>query len=177
MPNQLALIMPVYIYDGIECMSAGIVFYRRTNKVIELLFLEKQDKKNQILLEDPGGKSQADDDCIEMTAAREAAEELNAQIQETIVDSLTYQEKIAASRDYILKLIRMQKWCVLHPGTKYAIFICEMPDACVDLDFGTRELHPKFQIDRVAKWIPVHEIQKRDIKTLHPRIRHLVKFL
>lgn len=163
--------MPVYNYNGINCVSGGVLFYRKRAET-ELLLLEKRDKKGNIILEDPGGKSQADDATIEVVAAREAAEELNAEIQDPTRDTsmMTYQERVDASRDYILSLIRKRPLCLPNVHAKYALFLVGLPDR--DWNFGTKELHPKFDIYRHVRWIAPGNLQG-----VHPRIRHILKFL
>jgi 8-oxo-dGTP pyrophosphatase MutT (NUDIX family) len=176
--------MPVYTYNGVECVSAGVLFYRKRRET-ELLFLEKTDKKGNPLLEDPGGKSQADDASIETVAAREAAEELNAEIQdpERDVSALTYQERVDASRDYILSLIKRRPLCIPNARTKYALFLVGLPyrpsekAEQKEWDFGVRELHPKFEIQRRARWISPAGVFAQPVRSIHPRIRHLLKFL
>ena len=169
--------MPVYTYNGVDCVSAGILFYRKGRET-ELLFLEKADKKGNLLLEDPGGKSQADDASIEVVAAREAAEELNAEIQDSRLDQsrLSYQERVDASRDYILQLIRRRPLCLVNPRTKYALFLVGLPNE-KNWNFGEREMHPKFEIRRTARWITPTGVFAQPVRSIHPRIRHILKFL
>jgi len=170
--------MPVYTYNGAECVSAGVLFYRKTARGTELLFLEKQDKKGQPLLEDPGGKSQADDVSIAFVAAREAAEELNAEIQDPARDigALGYQERVDASRDYILGLIERHPLCIPNARTKYALFLVGLPESS-KWNFGAKEFHPKWEIQRRVRWLTPTNVFSQPVRTIHPRIRHLLKFL
>lgn len=187
--------MPVYLYENMEFVSAGVVFYRIRNGA-EFLFMEKQDKKGQTIYEDPGGKSNAEDDCIEAVAAREAAEELNGKIQDPARDTstLSYQERIDASRDYILSLIRAKPRCVPNPRIKYATFLVHLdhtgttpPDSprsdgssrssSPELDFGDREFHPKYVIERNVKWLTVRDLAALETRSIHPRVRHVVRLL
>lgn len=168
--------MPVYIHNGIECVSAGILFYRRT-KDLEFLFMERKDKKGNLLLEDPGGKSQSDDTTLEMVAAREAAEELNAEIHDPALDvtQLSYLERLELSRDYILDLIKRRSICIPNQRTRYALFLVHLPSKeRRNWDFGSHEFHPKFTIERTVRWLSTTRIFSQAV---HPRIRHVLKFL
>lgn len=157
--------MPVYLYKNIQCVSAGIIFYRNNS----FLLLDRTK-----YLEDPGGKSQADDETIEMTAAREAAEELNAKIQENDIKHETYDKQLQSSQNYILKLLD-NAICFPHKRNKYALFVCELPEACGNPDFGKKELHSKYEIIRDVKWVSLNELLQMPIKSIHPRIRHFIK--
>jgi 8-oxo-dGTP pyrophosphatase MutT (NUDIX family) len=158
------------------------MFCRRAQRGVELLLLRKQDKKGNPLLEDPGGKSNADDESIEVCAAREAAEELNAKVQDPArakspeFAALTYQERVDASRDYILELIRRRPLCLVNVRTKYALFVVQLPDLG-ELDFGQHEIHSKYDIPREACWFTAPEVFAQPSRSIHPRIRHILRHL
>lgn len=187
--------MPVYLYENMEFVSAGVVFYR-IRRGAEFLFMEKQDKKGQTIYEDPGGKSNAEDDCIEAVAAREAAEELNGKIQDPMVNTagMSYQERIDASRDYILRLIREKPRCIPNSRIKYATFLVHLPyfktgttppdspkgeldPRSQEIDFGDRELHPKYVISRRVRWFTAHDLATLTVRQIHPRVRHVVRMI
>lgn len=167
--------MPVYSYNDHECVSAGVLFCRRSTQGVELLLLSKNDKNNNCLLEDPGGKSAPDDVSIQECAAREAAEELNGLIQDPLkkLEYSTYQEKLDSSKAFILDLINKRPICLVNKRTRYALFVVEIPDLG-DIDFGTHEIHAKYDIKREVVWLTAVALFNKPLKSIHPRIRHLL---
>jgi 8-oxo-dGTP pyrophosphatase MutT (NUDIX family) len=167
--------MPIYKYKGVDCVSAGVIFYRFTDDgAIELLMQLKQDKRTlSSFWEDLGGKSDPEDQSIEDVAAREAAEESNAKISNQF--STTYDEQLKSSRNYIRELIKKNSIALLQKKTKYALFLVYLPEKHHKLDFGSSELHPKWQIHRTLEWIRPRDVFK-NVKKIHPRIRHVLKF-
>lgn len=168
----------MFPYKGVDCVSGGTLFYRINPETteIELLMQKKIDKKTQTYFrEDTGGKSSSEDASIEAVAAREAAEELNGQILEPCSSgTMDYSIRIDRSRDYILQLIKQNSVALLQRKTKYALFLVHLPGP-YGHDFGTKELHPKWDIARTVEWVrPKDAFQ--DVAQIHPRIRYLMKF-
>lgn len=162
---------------GVQCVSAGIIFYRNSPN-LKFLIQQKVDHKGRCWLEDVGGKSNPDDASIMEVAAREAAEETNAQILDPTLDlsSANYETRLIRSKDYILRL--MQNPCtitVCNKRAKYALFIVPIGNA--EWDFGDHEIHPKFVINRSIDWMSQETLVKKNIKEIHPRIRNFVMLM
>lgn len=168
--------MPIFTYKGVECVSAGIIFYRISeNGAIELLMQQKKDRKTgTTFYEDLGGKSSCEDMSIEDVAAREAAEESNGQIVERYMET-DYVTKISRSKNYILDLIRKNSISLMQRRNKYALFLVFLPGDHRNYNFGLKELHPRWDIWRTIDWVQPKDAFQ-NLRAVHPRIRHLLKF-
>lgn len=168
--------MPIFPYNGVDCVSGGTLFYRiNSESQVEVLMQKKIDRKTKkFYREDTGGKSSSEDISIEAVAAREAAEELNGQILDKKDVPLDYPSRIDKSRDYILELIKKQSIALIQPKTGYALFLVYLPGP-YNHEFGTKELHPVWNIDRTVEWIKPKEAFQH-VQHIHPRIRYMMKF-
>lgn len=169
--------MPTFTYDGVNCVSAGCIFFRVDKSGgVKYLLQQKHDlKTDRKFLEDWGGKSEATDQSIEETAAREAAEETNGGVQDPTVDTskMSYLETLQASKQYIQSLIRHRTIAIPQRKTKYMLFLVFLPGRH-PIDVGDRERHPKFDIPRTSVWLDGFALKNSNIKTIHHRIRHLL---
>lgn len=157
--------MPTFKINGFDCVSAGVLPYFINSKGEVYLLMQKRFNHRWPEIysyEDWGGKSNDEDECIEMTAAREAEEETNH-----VLDFLE-----------TFKLLK-SKNCVqlLNKGCKYVLFLFSIE--MIDSDsFGTYEISPEgYRINRVAEWIPLQKVLKLDKKMCHARIRNLLKII
>ena len=168
--------MPTFSYKGVECVSAGVVFYRLTqNGTIQLLMQRKFDKRSNPFWEDLGGKSNLGDKTIEDVAAREAAEETNAEIQPfEVPEYMPYKTRLETSTNYIKNLITKNSFPLIQRKTKYALFLVYLPDINHDRDFGSCEINQEWHIERTVEWVDPSDVFK-NIKNVHPRIRHIIK--
>lgn len=149
--------------------NAGIIFYRYVNNDIEFLLQERYDKKKKNLwLEDLGGKSEPSDNSIYDVAAREAAEESNGAFCND--NTIPIECKIEICKNKILDMIKKQSIAIYISKIKYIIFLVKINDTCM-YDFGDREFHTKYIIDRTINWISKKELKRKSFKSIHPRIR------
>ena len=166
-----------------ECVSAGILFYRfNEEKEVEYLFQYKSDKKGKIWrYEDLGGKHDRKDNSVEEIAAREAAEETNSVfvthlMNKESMNRVEYVDIVSTCKDYIMKLIDIKSISLINPKSKYVLYIVHLPNN-INYDFGTTEIHPKYNITRYINWMTLKEIRKKKYTEFHPRIRTFIKFL
>lgn len=152
--------MPKFYYMGVECVSAGILFYKYIDNKLYFMLQKKIDKRNNVYYEDLGGKSISSDKSIFHVAAREAAEETNYVI--------AYNHSI----DYILSLIKAENGIVFGQS-KYALFLVEYPINNY-LDFSDMEYHHKKPIPRTIEWVPYSLL--KNIKLNH-RIKNIVNYI
>lgn len=130
--------------------AGGVIIYRETaDHDIELLLISSRG-----LYEDIGGCTDADDDDIEDTVAREVEEETN--------EVITYD----AIRDRLDDAMY-----VYSQRSKYIIYIVEATDSEAELkseEFGNQELFDK--INRTIHWMSVETILDKTI------IKHKLNF-
>lgn len=86
--------MPKFYYKGIECVSAGIIFYRYNNGRYQFMLQKKVNSKGREIYEDLGGRSLYNDKSIFHVAAREAAEETNGKIIDYSDSSISPKETV-----------------------------------------------------------------------------------
>jgi hypothetical protein len=167
-----------YIYRLYPIMkiNAGIIFYRKSlTGDLEFLLQERYDrKKKHLWLEDLGGKSEPNDNSIYEVAAREAAEESNGVLYGCDSDNIT--DRINKSKELILEMIKYKSLAIYIRKIRYIIFLVEMNNNNT-YDFGDREYHSKFVIQRTINWISKKNLMKKSIKDMHPRIRQFYRLL
>lgn len=154
--------------------AAGIIFYRIDKFGNFEFLLQTKHYKNKIYIEDLGGKKEKIDNSIFETAAREAAEESNAEfIQSNIMQ---YDIKVKLCKIYFLKLMSENIIKLPYKKNYYMLYLVNIPYHSTDnLDFSDTENHPKFIIRRKIKWWTINEIKNTGVKKIHPRIRHFYR--
>lgn len=163
------------------CISAGVIFYQQdADGRIKFLLQRKFDsKKKRTYLEDLGGSSIDSDIDICDVAAREAAEESNAQLLNLEFYHPIFKDyytRLRACREYVYQLIKTYAKIYINRRSKYALFVVRLPGAS-DYDFGGYEIHPNKCISRRIEWIYQDDLTDLPVVSLHPRIRHVYNLL
>jgi hypothetical protein len=150
---------PIFKINGQEVKAGGIIFYRYTDKSIDLLLIN-----SERTIEDIGGCTEKGDIDIYYTVARVVEEESNNQFnKKKIIKRIKHE-----STEYIIS----QK-------SKYIIFILKATKSEEKLkkeDFGNKEIHD--DIKRQIKWIPLDFFLKGDIikNKLNWRLKNAILF-
>jgi hypothetical protein len=169
-------------------VSAGIIFYRIKNNMLQYLLIERNDN-SRFKYEDLGGKISDEDENIADIAAREAAEESNAafvtrNLAVINTDKELYVEAINKSIDCIKGIIEKHHIQPhFFPEIKYAIYMIPYPEvnSKISYEFGDHEIvhDPSINnpVKRTISWHSEYELKKIDIKKFNPRIRILMNSL
>jgi hypothetical protein len=129
---------PIFLLDKQEdqiVKSGGIIFYRFSKGIMELLINE-----NRGMIEDLGGCTDIQDKDIFSTVAREVEEESNNKF---------------IKKD-IKKRIKKTKHYVYMKKSKYVVYFLECTNEeskFKTIDFGNKEIHD--DVFRTIKWIPL----------------------
>lgn len=174
-----------FTFQGKECVSAGIIFYRsrKNGNGIELLFQRKADR--HAWYEDLGGKAGPEDPTIEHVAAREASEESNGAfigpfkyaINDLLPKNLVeeYDTHIKRCTQYILELMK-HSLVIVNKKTKYALWCVQLPSE-TPIRFDNKEYNTQYYFYRSLEWVPYTKCVKMNHEQLHPRIRHFHRML
>lgn len=149
---------PCFNINGLEYVSAGILFWTEDVNHIYHLLLQKTNFQNSYIIEDFGGKSDLKDQCIREVAIRECLEELNFKIKKEDLQK-KFQEKEFNT--------------ILIPDCKYILYLIYLDPTYIDLYtsnlFGTEELHE--HINRSVIWMSYKDYIKEHYKNkLNPRL-------
>lgn len=158
--------MPTFMYKGIECVSAGIIFYTFAGGSMQFLLQRKIGEK--FTWEDLGGKSSTSDTSIMEVAAREAAEESNGQIRD--IEGL---DILNISKKFILKLLD-RAFVFINKKIKYVVFVTYLSLDISKLNFDDYEHNNVHNIKRTIELVNLKNIK---VGELHPRIRFILKYL
>lgn len=155
-----------FIVKGVECVSAGIIFWRNRNGIEILVQLTSDKKTKHMWIEDFGGKKNPEDACIRDVAVREAAEETNAVWGGGNIEKCSQLINVWMQRCKVF----------VNRRAKYALYLVHCP-LTEKFDFGPHEIGLPFIRQRLVGWIPLSQFMQYDVDLVHPRIRHFWRSL
>lgn len=139
---------PTFFVEENELRAGGVLFYRFNQSKIEVLFINKNDR-----FEDIGGKTDPIDKCIEDTVSREVEEETNNRITSFHIKK---------------QLEKCEKRAIFYNKSKYVLYFIKANKYERKLsteDFSNKEITD--DIARTLHWIPLSDISTI---RLHPRL-------
>lgn len=156
---------PTFMHDGQPVRAAGLLVYVSDMDGVHVLFRHAKGK-----ITDIGGKTDAEDTCVEDTVIREVWEETNGNLYGEMPPNKFARILHAQLRHHSTRRIYNAK-------SKYLLFVVRESPAFLGLPmqrFGRREHHDGMK--HYYRWLGQDEIRKRQVHFRLRLIQHRLVF-